>query len=350
MLETRNLSSQSSVPFPVLEEYGFWHAPDELKTDSQGNVNNGDAADFDIGNFSAQLRNSPEVHDSTYTVRTHWIILPKQFGSTSAGLLVAISSGLKATSNYNISMACSIDARWARGTTSMSGTRPGWASASYDKPVVSEISNKRAPPDDSGTVHFLPIDDGSWRRITITPPWLQSLTPPVPGSRSTTLETIFEHTFPLYVGLNLLSPYIETNTTIPTDANGSISIIPVPIEIAEHTISVLVADGMSRVGSALQPNISTLDFDMFDNFASSDLSLGQVIPPPPNSANTTQLHLSTTVDGYAYRIVGGTGTFAVIVLVAHMVIVVAHVLVVRFGARVGGVTRGSCFRRCWRWR
>ncbi|KFZ08558.1 hypothetical protein V502_09300 [Pseudogymnoascus sp. VKM F-4520 (FW-2644)] len=101
---TQNLSSQSSVAFPVLEEYENWYLPTaaEWKTDGQDNSDVGVTADFDIGNFSAQLQNSSEALNSAFTVRTQWIILPKQFGSTSAGLLVDISSRLEDTSTYNL--------------------------------------------------------------------------------------------------------------------------------------------------------------------------------------------------------------------------------------------------------
>lgn len=102
------------------------------------------------------------------------------------------------------------------------------------------------------------------------------------------------------------------------------------IPVAEHIISVLVTDGISRIGCALQPNAFTIETVMFGGFADSVFSLGQLIPPPPNSARTTQLRLSTTVDGYVYRIVGATGTFAVIVIVAHMLIVLLHSLIVVF--------------------
>lgn len=326
---TQNLSSQSSVAFPVLEEYENWYLPTaaEWKTDGQDNSDVGVTANFDIGNFSAQLQNSFEALNSAFTVRTQWIILPKQFKSTSAGLLVDISSRLEDTSTYNPGMACSIDACWARGTTSMSGTQTGWAYASYGKPTVSEISHKRSPPDGYAEMqHFLPIDDGSWRRIAMTPPWLLSLTPPVPDSRSTTLETILAHTIPAHTDFGFPPPYIASNSNPLLPVSENFMSIPV----AEHIISVVVTDGISRVGCALQPNASTIETDMFGGFTDSVFSLGQVIPPPPKSAGTTQMRLSTTIDGYVYRIVGGTGAFTVIVIVAHMLIVLVHSLMIVF--------------------
>ncbi|OBT65403.1 hypothetical protein VE03_06038 [Pseudogymnoascus sp. 23342-1-I1] len=260
---TQNLSSQSSVAFPVFEE----------------------------------------------TIST---LGSQQFGSTSAGLLIATSSKLENSTTFNLGMACSIDARWALGITSMSGTRSGWAFASDSKPTVSEISNTRALLNDYGGMrHLLPIDDGSWRRITITPPWLQSLTPPVPGSTgTTTLEAILEHTIPININLN----NIQLNTLTSYFTNTSNSLVP----IAEHIISVLVTDGIFRVGSALPltPPQSAPTY--------------QLIPFPPNSPSTTQMHLRTTVDGYAYRFVGRTGTFAAIVIGAHMAIVVLHYINVVF--------------------
>lgn len=205
----------------------------------------------------------------------------------------------------------------------MSGTRSGWAFAGYGKPIVSEISNKRSSINNYGGVrHFLPIDNGSWRRVATSHPWLQSLTPPVPGSTSTTLETILEYTIPININLN----NIQLHTLTSYFTNTSISLVP----IAEHIISVLVTDGISRVGSALQPNTSTVNIAMFGGIAVSKFSLGQLIPPPPDSARTTQVQLLTTVEGYAYRFVGRTGTFAIIVIGAHMAIVLLYAVRVVF--------------------
>ncbi|KFY69337.1 hypothetical protein V496_00339 [Pseudogymnoascus sp. VKM F-4515 (FW-2607)] len=117
----QNLPSQSSVAFPVLEEYGFW------KPSSREIFDVGPTADLDIGNFSDQLQNSSE-----------------------AGLLVATSSKPENTITFNLGIACSVDTRWALITTSISGTRSGWAFASCGKPSVSEISNKRASTNDYG--------------------------------------------------------------------------------------------------------------------------------------------------------------------------------------------------------
>lgn len=65
---TQNLPGQSSVAFPVLEEYGFWRSSDEEI------FYVGPTAELDIGNFSAQVQNSCGAHNSALTVRTKWTI------------------------------------------------------------------------------------------------------------------------------------------------------------------------------------------------------------------------------------------------------------------------------------
>lgn len=304
------------MAFPVLEEYGFW------KPSSREIFDVGPTEDLDIGNFSDQLQNSSKAGNRAFTVRIRWITQPKQFGTTSGGLLVATSSKLENTTTFNLGIACSIDARWALGTTSMSGTRSGWAFAGCGKPTVSEISNKRASTNDYGGIrHFLPVDDGSRRRIAITHPWLQSITPPVPGSTSTTLETILEDTIPMNINLN----NIQLNTLTSCFTNTSISLVP----IAEHIISVLVTDGISRVGSVLQPNTFTINTAMFGGIAVSEFSRGQPTPAPRQREDDTGSppHYGRRV---RVRFVGRTRTFAIIVIDVHMAIALLHVVRVVF--------------------
>lgn len=207
----------------------------------------------------------------------------------------------------------------------MSGVRSVWASGSYGKPIESEISHKRAPLAEYNEIQdFLPINDGTWRRIAITPPWLQSLTPPIPRSTNTALEEILDNTLP---ELTDHIYRVDINQYVAYYTNTSSNIVPVAEHVISVLISVLVTDGISRIGTAKQLDYTTVT-NIFGSMKASDFARGGLLAPPPNSPSTTQLRLRTTVDGYTYGFMDGTGKFAAIVLVAHMVIVGVHVVVV----------------------
>ena len=126
---------------------------------------------------------------------------------------------------------CSIDARWAMGTHRGGPIGDGgWTS--YIQTV--EIQNNRRPKNaekNGSAWNYLPINDGTWRRVQISNDWLQTLTPP----------------------LNQSNPEWTTLSTLITDmgmdnSTGLISNWTVAGRALEHLIATLIADSMSRQG------------------------------------------------------------------------------------------------------
>lgn len=125
--------------------------------------------------------------------------------------------------------------------------------------------------------------------------------------------------------MNINLNNIQLNTLTSCFTNTSISLVP----IAEHIISVLVTDGISRTGSVPPPNTFTINTAMFGGIAVSEFSRGQPIPAPRQREDDTgsPRHHGRKV---RVRFVGRTGRFAIIVIGVHMAIVLLHVVRVVF--------------------
>lgn len=215
-------------------------------------------------------------------------------------------------SNYTgTTFTCSIDARWAIGT--YTGGPVGDVDADYVQTAT--IKNTRPFPDLTGyQYNFLPVDDGSWRRVQIDTDWLNSLTPSLGDSTS---------------GWNSLAAILtdmgmDNSTGVIVDWNDVPSVL-------EATIATLVADGMSRQGYTANGGSSThfsdaLNLLSWDNSATSQQSLlaGTYTFPSPGGIST-QLQWSAVVGGYAYRADSLAYYLALTVLFLHAALALGHV-------------------------
>ena len=215
-------------------------------------------------------------------------------------------------SNYTgTTFTCSIDARWAVGI--YSGGPVGDLDADYVQTAT--IQNTRPFPDLTGyQYNFLPIDDGSWRRVQIDLDWLNTLTPALDNSTSgwTSLAALLTD-----MGMDNSTGMIVYWDDLPP--------------ILETVIATLVADGMSRQGYAANGGSSThfsdaLNLLPWDNSASSQQSLlaGTYAFPSPGGT-ATPLHWSVVVGGYAYRADSLAYYLALTVLFLHAAFALSHV-------------------------
>ena len=161
--------------------------------------------------------------------------------------------------------------------------------------------------------NFLPIDDGSWKRVKMEIDWLNNLTPLFGNSTSgwTSLAA-------------LLSGMGMDNSTGAIFEWGDVT------SIMESVVATLIADGMSRQGYAANGGSSThftdaLQLLPWDNSASSQQSLlaGTYKFPPPAGVSTL-LKWSVVVKGYAYRADSVAYYLALTVLFLHATLALCH--------------------------
>lgn len=215
------------------------------------------------------------------------------------------------SNNTGTTFTCSVDARWAMGI--YSGGPVGDVDADYVQTAT--IQNTRPYPDLTGyQYNFLPVDDGSWRRVQIDTDWLNALTPTLSNSTSgwTSLAA-------LLTGMGM------------DNSTGEIIQWADVLSVLETVIAALVADGMSRQGYAANGGSSTqfsdaLNLLPWDNSASSQQSLlaGMYAFPSPEGT-ATQLHWSVVVGGYAYRADSLAYYLALTVLFLHAALALSHV-------------------------
>ena len=251
-------------------------------------------------------------------INAQWISVPKTAtlsdGSYTTDLpsaFLSVQIPYSESDTTGTMLTCSVDARWATGTYSGEGV--GDQDADYVQTAT--VKNSRPFPDLSGyQYNFLPVADGSWRRVEIDLGWLNTLTPPIGNSTSgwTSLAAL------------LTDMGMDNSTGIIDDWY---DVVPV----LETIIATLVADGMSRQGYAANGGSSTHPSDAlsllpWDNSASSQHSIlagTYAFQPPVGPA--TRLQWSVVVSGFAYRADSLAYYLALTVLFVHAALALGHV-------------------------
>ena len=250
-------------------------------------------------------------------ISARWIEVPETArlsdNSSTTDLPSAFLSVQIPYTKSNISgttFTCSVDARWAMAISS--GGPVGDMNSDYVQ--TASIQNTRPVPDLRGyQYNFLPINDGSWRRVRIDMNWLETLTPPLDDSTSgwTSLAALLTD-----MGMNNSTGVIFQWGDVPT--------------VLETIVATFVADGMSRQGYAANGGSSThfsdaLDLLPWDNSASSQQSLlASTYAFPSPAGAVTPLRWSVVIGGYAYRADSLAYYLALTVLFLHATLAVGH--------------------------
>lgn len=230
-------------------------------------------------------------------IATHWMDIPPPDTNNhlAAAMLVEIYSDLDSGDRFVAPIACSIDARWARGTNI------GSSLPETDNMVV--FGSLASTKEQGSNVGFSPISGADWRFAQLDQTWLDALVPLLGGTNSTremgwtTAASMF--------------------TTAGFDnSTGLVVEWALLCHTLESTIAMLIVDGMSRVG--LNDNGGNMnhvtDRDEWMDWLPSrvsdpenyfDLLLdGKNVVSPPNTATGEKLvrmHWDVTVSGLAYR-------------------------------------------------
>ena len=253
------------------------------------------------------------------TIGTQWITVPEvgplsdnSFTTDMPSAFLSVLMPYIESNNTGTMFTCSIDARWAMAT--YHGGPVGDIDADYIQTAT--IQNTRPFSADLAgyQYNFLPINDGSWRRVQIDTNWLNTLTPPLPSSTPgwTSLAAL------------LTNMGMDNSTGLIFDWFDVTSVL-------ETIIATLVADGMSRQGHAANGGSSKhfsdrLNLLSWDNSASSQQSvLAGTFSFPPPAGTATQLQWSIAVGGDAYRADSVAYYLALKVLFVHAALALGHV-------------------------
>ena len=217
------------------------------------------------------------------------------------------------SSNTGTMFTCSVDARWARAGYHGSGIAD--LNANYIQTSTTQNTRPFSANLPGYQYNFLPINDGSWRRVQIDVDWLNNLTPPLPSSAPgwNSLAALFSD-MGIDNSTGLIVNWIDISSSI------------------EAVIATVVADGMSRQGYAANGG-SMMHFSdglshlPWNNSASSQRSIlaGTYSFPVPSGA-ATKLQWSVTVSGYAYKADSVAYYLALTVLFVHAALALSFVV------------------------
>ena len=279
-----------------------------------------DLPEYGVGlDLSYWIETNPIVSSN---ISAQWIAVPNgtrlsddSYTTDVPSAFMAVQIPYDGTNDTGTTFTCSVDARWAVGI--YSGGPVGDVDADYVQTATIKNTRPFASDLTGYQYNFLPIDDGSWRRVQIDMDWLYTLTPPL-GSNISGWTSL----------ANLLTNIGMDNST------GIIMDWWEVIPMLETIIASLVADGMSRQGYGTNGGSSTQNADAqdllpWDNSPSSQQSLlaGKFAFPIP-AGTATQLHWSVVVGGYAYRADSLAYYLALTVLFLHAALALGHVVYV----------------------
>ena len=252
------------------------------------------------------------------SIDTRWVPVPESApltdGSSTSDLPSAFLSILipfGSNKSTGVLYSCSVDARWAKST--YRGSQIALIGSIYSQTAQTE-SNRRFQPTQTGyDDNFLPINDGSWRKVQITDDWLKVLTPTL--RNSSTSQTVLTE---------LLTKMRLDNST------GEVFEWADLTSILESVAAALVADGMSRLGfetnAGRSTHISDSEYILPWNETASNIRsvLESKFTFPRPASTATEVQISIFVAGYAYSADSAAYYLALTILFIHAAIAVGY--------------------------
>ena len=225
--DQQTTASDTDLMFPIMPEYVCWSSSDHFKV------------------FNDTVA-------PTNTSRASWVSLPARFGSVSTGLVIEAPWANDQASR--ITIGCSIDARWADAFVSESQIfndfYTSFGGVDFVGGALSTLADSSCSASRNWSA-FTSSPENPWTHIHLDPSWLHVLTPTAPetvsGSNSpnlTTLETLISESILGSVQYQNISPRTPQNLERENDYSLN------KTTYLETIIAVLVADGLSRHGSA----------------------------------------------------------------------------------------------------
>ncbi|KAH6976404.1 hypothetical protein BKA56DRAFT_688086 [Ilyonectria sp. MPI-CAGE-AT-0026] len=329
------LGQPLSIPFVSQPEYYYINSRENNLTMSYFNVTEAVASKFE---------DVARVHDlttlSVLDIFAQPFVLPQNFGSNSIGLIVLTLDDARNLSGN--ARACSIDARWVNGTSSILDKKMS-SKYSYGADQGSAVVNAmiaKGKEFGSGLGFIHPKDDGTWQSIKIDPSWFALLAPQVSASILT--DPLHQATtLPNRTTLESLLTLFRPTTDIPGILN--LPGAPPPEDEPDRTtlesiIASYVADGISRTGSQINLNYASLMSPIsYRNNTISDRNRkamvrygGPALSFDPSDAlaqgNKPPMVMHTTISGYAMGLDEANDYVWVLVLLLHALLALLHAI------------------------
>jgi len=270
---------------------------------------------------------------ATNQVRVTWVPLSSEVGSASGGIVVEVPSVLEQDSRAVIT--CSLDARWTNGTIFVYHLEDQSSIEKIAHQIVVATALLDAPVPASrwrpGYSDFSPvISSPSSQKIVFDSAWLKILTQSTnsadlqSGSRNIDmLERILsDYT---YTGGTPSSAQAQTdqwNQDSPGKVNRTVAL--------EWWLSLLVTDGLSRLGSAEvldttgpQTNWTLTNYQKAANFR-NELFSSRAALLRPNSTAIIEEKVTISIGGYSYISSSITDYLSAALLLLHILMALTH--------------------------
>lgn len=264
----------------------------------------------------------PRVNSSS--VLTQWIPIPQppfkpsdpQGDYPSTFLTIQVPQNTVNATVYT----CAVDARWVNGEAKLSNA--GRDSPLQTPNVTSESKENWDLP------RSRPIDDGSWRQVSIDLDWLYALTPLQNKPASPSPPQTRDQPGRTSLSVMLMSVGFDNSTSLVRDGKDGWDGI---MSTLETIIAVLVAEGMARIGQAdesfYQGGRDDENMHLTYDSLLKDDSKHIYNPLQLDASNGTKKHWSVTVSGHAYSVNGKAYYLAFAVLLLHAVMAIIHIIV-----------------------
>jgi len=294
--------------FPVLAEYDD-DARDDLQIINVTDV------------IHQKLRENPEEYGDQ--IRS-WILavgvqLPPHPGQSASLGVILISLQRRVPLPRAVPMqTCSIDARWAKGKSFIRETTTSIQTVSINDERTITIESELE--DFISSTSFSPPKDGTWRRVEITTDWFNQLTPRE-LVRNYDEDTSLNQTIVESI-LTPLAPFNKGKTTITA------------LRKVEFALGLVFADGMSQC-FCYAPHLLSGQLFPFSFVMANPVQMRSIAKDlfkldnlrPPNADEQIQVKMSLSLKGHAMAAVGWFDILSIILLLAHVVIALGHVLV-----------------------
>jgi hypothetical protein len=245
-------------------------------------------------------------------LRTTWVDLSSDFGTTSIGLV--FEAPWTDNGSARITSACSIDARWAKSTQEGTTATP------------SDI-DKSQTADNRGAPFLPPTDSPDWFPIRLDRTWLDLVDAIVPPESSNYPNRTMRVLESLLTDGNIIDAEMSDSQDPGTvwDDTGKTLML-------ELATTLLITDGLSRHGITLVLNMNSTNSEkwtLLQNQKTPDFDYhflrgdGQAIEVP-SGTNATAQSLTLVINGYSYLASEITDYLSAGVLLAYIALALGY--------------------------
>lgn len=262
---------------------------------------------------------------------TVWIPVPNATTITTG--LIILGPSLSQTPAVRQGLACSVDAKWLRIAHTMSESLTTITSEDWGNPVSVNVTGKRY--DRGPAQSILPVNDGNWKHVAADSAWLDAMNPSIAVDLST------------FSISNMSDLTTALGNVIMAAASVNLSDV-VDIAKNEQIVSVVFADGLSRVGlnDVIEHGGQTLDTSNRSKCEEVDHTNHYVFCPKPTNTDrytemalqgyltgklppiftTTKMKMTTKQNpGYGFHASRAIDYLAITVLIIYMLVALTHI-------------------------